>query len=140
MPTKLSMLTFFYYCFSIFIHNYGSLYDDAQQYTQETRSCFKHNHEIILHLILKVLFPPLRSDVGREMLREFHFARNKSTKSVPSTAPSVKSERGDFERLHRWRDFTRRFISDKLRRRQRTCSLLSSPLLYSTLLYSTSSQ
>lgn len=27
-----------------------------------------------LYLILKILFPPLRSDVGRKMLREFHFA------------------------------------------------------------------
>lgn len=30
--------------------------------------------EIGLYLILKILFPPLWSDVGRKMLREFHFA------------------------------------------------------------------
>lgn len=32
-----------------------------------------------LYLILEVLLPPLRSDVGRQMLREFHF----TAKSFP---------------------------------------------------------
>lgn len=36
-----------------------------------------------LYLILKVLFPPLGSNVGRKMLREFHIAGT----SVPLEAP-----------------------------------------------------
>lgn len=39
--------------------------------------------QIPLYLILKVLLPPLWSNVGRKMLREFHFARDNCVLKAP---------------------------------------------------------
>lgn len=54
--------------------------------------------QISLYLILEILFPPLRSNMGREMLGEFHFCRNncplKKNKKKQTQNPSDRSESG----------------------------------------------
>lgn len=47
----------------------------AQLFPEKIKDiCISNEGQISLYLILKILFPPLWSNMGRKMLREFHFA------------------------------------------------------------------
>ncbi len=56
------------------------------------KAFISNTRRISLYLILKILFPPLWSDVGRKMLREFHFAGT----TVPSNLRYIRERLSPF--------------------------------------------